>query len=447
MKKINLLIAAGAALASMGSLVSCGPSADVTITVYNAEDYIYEATDDDGNQIDGEKSTIEGFQDWYYEQTGKTIEVNYQTFSTIEEMYTKIKQGTIKADLVCPSDYMIQKMQREGMLESFGYDSTTDKYGEDLQNVNDNLSPYIKDLFKKNSFSDYAVPYFWGTMGYTYDPSKVDTDKINSWEFQWNPVAQDGTSLANMISVKDSVRDTYFTAVMHVYHDELMTLKNKFDVGTLTATEYNAKLSEIFNKVDSETLTKAKDALLDLKKKAILEVDEGKSDVAKGILVSNLAWSGDSVYAMDTAEESGLYLNYTIPQEGSNVWFDGWCMPKGSNVEASKAFVNYLSLPEVASKNMETTGYTSPLACDAIWNLVNDLYAAEESEAEVDEVDLSYFFGEDHKIRVLTEERGRQFDAQYPDENTIARCAVMKDFGDEANEALYSIWGIFKSGK
>jgi spermidine/putrescine transport system substrate-binding protein len=233
---------------------------------------------------------------------------------------------------------------------------------------------------------------------------------------------------------------------MHVYHNELMTLKNKFDAGTLSATEYNDSLSEIFNRVDSETLTKAKAALLDLKKKAILEVDEGKSDIVKGILVSNLAWSGDAVYAMDTAEESEVYLNYTIPQEGSNVWFDGWCMPKGSNVEASKAFVNYLSLPEVAAKNMEATGYTSPLACDAIWDLVNDLYAAEEGATEVDEVDLSYFFGEDHKINVLTEERGRQFDAQYPDENTIARCAVMKDFGDEATEALHSMWGEFKAG-
>lgn len=456
MKKKQLLLAFTSIL-SIGSLTACGgnTSADVEITVYNWEDYIYDGTDDEGAKVDD--SIIESFEKKYLEDTGKTIKVNYKTFSTCEEMYTKIKQGIVKADLCCPSDYMIQKMQGEGLLEPFGYDETNKKYTTGLDNVNTYTSPYIKKLFDKNDLSNYAVPYFWGTMGYTYNPEVVSEEQVSTWEFQWNP----GTELKKKITIKDSVRDTYFTAVMHVYKEELDSLKNQYKAGTITADAYNNSLSEIFNRHDDETLRKAEEALKDLKDNVILEVDEGKNDMVLGNIHVNLAWSGDSVFSMDEAENDEKYLAYSVPEEGSNVWFDGWCMPKGANVEASKAFLDYLALPEVAALNMDYTGYTSPIAGQAIWDLCNEWYSLDAyankdgtndyTIEDCDEVDLSYFFegtlddGVEAKILVPTEERGRQFDAQYPSLDVITRCAIMKDFGEEGNAKLYTMWSNFKA--
>ncbi len=101
---------------------------DLTLVVYNWEDYIFEGTDEYGN-IEA-KSTVEKFQDYYFETYGKTVYVSYETFSTPEDMYNQMKAGSISPDLICPSDYMIQKMEREGMLEKFDYDTTLNEYGD-----------------------------------------------------------------------------------------------------------------------------------------------------------------------------------------------------------------------------------------------------------------------------------------------------------------------------
>ena len=301
MKK-SAIILAMSALMSLGGLASCGGSkADVTITVYNWEDYIYEGTDEKGNSIGD--STIAAFEKQYFKDTGKTIEVKYKTFDTNETMYTKLSKNLIKCDLCCPSDYMIQKMQGEGMLESFGYNKTSKKYTEGLDNVNDNTSPYIKELFDTNELSDFAVPYFWGTMGYTYNTEYVSQEQVSTWDFQWNPGNDlKGNSLKKKITIKDSVRDTYFTAVMHVYKNETISLKEQHDAGTLTDKAYNDALSEIFNRHDTETIAKVKAALNELTANVTLEVDEGKSEMVRGNIYANLAWSGDSVFSMDEAD-------------------------------------------------------------------------------------------------------------------------------------------------
>ena len=452
MKKKILLIPAVAAL--MAPMISaCGSSADYTLVVYNWEDYIATGEDSEGDKTDS--SVIEDFEEYFKEKhDGKTIKVKYKRFSTNEEMYTKIKTGRVKPDICCPSDYMIQKMHSEDRLESFGFNSSTSNYESGLDNYNNYLSPYIKDLFKKNEFSDFAVPYFWGTMGYTYDPEHISAEQVSTWDFQWNP----GAFLEGKgkIAIKDSVRDTYFTAVMHVYKDELLSLKSQYDAGTITAESYNNSLSEIFNRHDADTLSKTKAALKEIKKNVQFEVDEGKSDMVLGNIYANLAWSGDSVFAMDEAEKSNKRLCYAIPVEGSNVWFDGWCMLKGANVDASKEFLNFIADPQIAALNMSEVGYTSPIAGQDIWEYVIDTYSVtaydgEYTEEDCDEIDLSYFFngtlneGVEAKILVPTEERGRQFDAQYPTAETIVRCAIMKDFGDEGNKAVKTMWDEFKA--
>ena len=423
MKK--LLFLAIPAMAISG-LTGCAPKYDVKITVYNWADYIYDGTDDDGNIVD--KSVVKRFEEYYQEQHDLVLKVEYRTFSTPEEMYSKIKNGSVKADLICPSDYMIQKMANEGRLEKFSFSEDTGKYGDSLKNFEDNGSQFIKDRFQSvklqdgNSFLTYAVPYFWGTMGFTYDPEYFTADEVGTWEALWNKDAK----YKNQFSLKDSMRDTYVTAIFHVYKDEIAALDE-------TDPEYNAKLTAIFNRCDDATISKVEAALKEAKKTTIntFEVDEGKDDIVKGAYHANLAWSGDAIYAMDSAEENvpPKYLNYALPKEGSNVWFDGWCMPKGANVEIAEEFVNFISNPEIAVLNMDYVGYTSPIVGDEVWEYVEETYSADENVQDTYEVDLSFYFGTEAKIAIDSEEEGRQFDAQYPTEEVLKKCCMMNDFG------------------
>lgn len=430
MKIKKILLFAIPAMA-MSSVAGCAPKYDVKIVVYNWADYIYTGTDDDGNIIG--KSTVKRFEEYYKEKYEKVLKVEYRTFSTPEEMYGKLKTGSVKADLICPSDYMIQKMANEGRLEKFSFDETTGKYGDSLKNFEDNGSPFIKERFQSvklqdgNSFLTYAVPYFWGTMGFTYDPEYFSEAEIGTWEALWSKEAK----FQSQFSLKDSMRDTYVTAIFHVYKDEISALDE-------TAADYNAQLTAIFNRCDDETIAKVEAALKEVKKSTLnsFEVDEGKDDIVKGKYHANLAWSGDAIYAMDSAEENepAKYLNYALPEEGSNVWFDGWCMPKGANKEVAEEFVNFISQPEIAVLNMDYVGYTSPIVGEDVWNYVEETYAAEEDEADTYEVDLGFYFGGEAKIDIASSEKGRQFDAQYPTEDVLKKCCMMNDFGSQTKK-------------
>ena len=231
------------------------------------------------------------------------------------------------------------------------------------------------------------------------------------------------------------------TAIFHVYKDEIAALDE-------TASDFNAKLSAIFNRCDDDTIALVKAALKDAKAKTVygFEVDEGKDDIVRGTYNANLAWSGDAIYAMDSAEESETpkYLNYALPKEGSNVWFDGWVMPKGANKELAEEFVNFICAPENAALCMDAVGYTSPIVGDAMWEYVKETYEAGEDAEKTEEVDLSFYFGKEAKIQIDAEERGRQFDAQYPTEADLNRCCMMKDFGKQ-QEKVEKMWAEIKA--
>ena len=239
-----------------GSLTGCGEeNYDVTLVVYNWEDYIYEGLDEDGNIIDEDGGVCERFQKYYEEKTGLKVKVDYQCFSTNEIMYSQIKMGGVTADLICPSDYMIQKMANENMLEPFSYDESTKKYADSLSNWATYGSPYIRDKFANEklengkSFLSYAVPYFWGTMGFTYRMDSPVADYVNSWECIW-----DTTNMKQKFTLKDSLRDSYVAAIFHVYKDEIAALDE-------TASDYNDKLTAIFNRCDNDTIAKVEEAL------------------------------------------------------------------------------------------------------------------------------------------------------------------------------------------
>ena len=435
MKAKKLLMFAIPAMA-MGSLVGCAPKYDVKLIVYNWADYIFEGDKEN-------PKTIKAFEQYYKEKHGLVLKVDYRTFATNEIMYTQVKEGSIKPDLICPSDYMIQKMANEGMLEKFSYDAAKDEYGESLQNWADNGSPFIKERFSSVKLNDnssllqYAVPYFWGTMGFTYDPNHFSEEEIGTWECLWNK----GSKFQNEISLKDSMRDTYVAAIFHVYKDEIAALDEN-------DPEYNAKLTAIFNRCDSDTIKKVGDALIEAKKSTVnkFEVDAGKEDIVKGVYHANLAWSGDAIFAMDSAEElkKPVTLNYALPKEGSNVWFDGWVMPKNANTELAEEFVNFICDPENAVLIMDAVGYTSPIVGDAMWEYVKETYEAEDDVEATDEIDLSFYFGKEAKINIDAEERGRQFDAQYPTEDVLKKCCMMNDFGTQQKE-VGEMWARVKS--
>ena len=184
------------------------------------------------------------------------------------------------------------------------------------------------------------------------------------------------------------------------------------------------------------------------------ETDTGKHDMVTGTIWLNFAWSGDAVYAMDVAEdaedgEGSVTLNYYMPEESANLWFDGWVIPKDDNrteetKHAAEAFVNFLSAPENAVRNSYYIGYTSVIAGEEMFAYMEDTYSAEEDDETATDYDLSYFFGEgDYVISAPAEQLERQLYAQYPPEEEMLRCAVMDYYG-ENDERINELWTQIK---
>ncbi|MDY4187012.1 MAG: extracellular solute-binding protein [Candidatus Borkfalkiaceae bacterium] len=515
MKKSYFKIAAAsvAALATLTALspaFSVAPKAQAAARVLNVmswEDYIW----DSNESSDPQPALIRNFEDYYYKKTGERVTVVYSTQGTCENMYTELKMNP-NYDLLCPSEYMIMKMMSEGMLEKFDRtrqskvkrDDGTNKIG--VETYDKSVSPYISDVFKSlningESVYDYACCYMWGTMGYVYNPEFVSEENISHWSAVWNP------EYKNKSTIKDSVRDSYILALGNAYSGELMALADEYKGGKLSAKDYNAKLTEIFNRVDEKSLEITGKDLKNLKNLLYgYEVDSGKKDMAAGKIWINFAWSGDAVYAMDFAEdpeevgENTAELNYCVPVEGSNIFFDGWVMPKGADVELAQAFIDYIETPENAVLNMDFIGYTTSIATDEVLDYVMQTYGlyrgkpdedgktstaltyyAEildeegevvdytlenceltvktdengnetyfifdgEDETEVYKVDLSYLFNTESGAVLYTDTLGRQFSAQYPDFETVTRCTVMGHMDNDKLERLNFMWAEAKEG-
>lgn len=494
------------------------------LNVYNCEDYI--ADDEDFDMI-------EEFEKYYKEKFGKTVVVNYSTFGTLENMYNELQLSKVKQkdgtfnyayDLVCASDYMIEKMYVEGMLEKFDYTVAEGKEGNMSAYLN-NVSAYVYDLFNSTRWSDtssdtwgdYAAAYMYGTMGFVYNPEVLGRSgeyvegDAEHWDLPWKTYSK------NLGTIKDSIRDTYALAIGYVYSDELSAIRADYKGGKMTEAEYNAKVNEIFNRTDKETVDKVTDALIVLKQNVYgFEVDSGKRDMAAGKIAINFAWSGDAVYTLDLAEVEDTELYYAVPEEGSNVWFDGWAMPRGANKMLAQEFVNFLSVPENAVHNMNFIGYTPAIAGETLYeNCVDwygefilvedekgsfeidgkkytdyyigdyidenpDFYAANVSEdgnlviknalipeygdddetivgyEEVEELtlypyDVSFLMisredaaaGKNDYV-VWTSVLGRQLTTQYPDEDTISRCSIMRYFDDTEMKRLNDMWDEVK---
>ncbi len=413
-------------------------SLDNEITVFSWEDYIDEGYDsaDDASEYLNAIFTAEELEssvlDIFEEKTG--IKVNYQTFATCEEMYNELIKNPNACDLLCPSEYMILQMKRENLIKPY----------QIPQNYKDNASPYIKGVFEDLGLNvidengdekAYATGYMWGTMGLLYNASKIDVEELAKWTNLYEE------KFSNKITIKDSLRDTYIMAIAIVYEDELYTLKDSYEKGDITKLEYKQQLTQIFNRTDEQTVNKVQRALIDLKDNLYsFEVDAGKNDILTGKIDINFAWSGDAAYAIYEGEEAGVELGYVVPETGSNLWFDGWVMANNANVENSLKFLDFVSDPKIAIRNMEYIGYTSCIGGDEVFAYVQDAY---DDEGE-NQVDLKYFFdpqgitGNDYIINSSV--IGGQLYAQYADEETIARCVVMQEFQKKDLIAINEMW-------
>lgn len=370
-----------------------------TLKVYNWADYI---------DMDNVLNT---FPDWYYQQTGEKVEILYQTFDINESMLTEIEKGHEDYDVICPSEYIIERMLRQGLLLPINKD-----FGN-TPDYTTNVAPFAVEMFQEMApagsdinVSDYTVGYMWGTTGVLYNTKYVDAADLQSWSFLTNP------KFAGKIFMKDAFRDIYSGVVLYAYRNEIAR-------GEVTREDLVAHITpERIQRVE-DTLKLAKDNI------AGWEVDFGKEEMCKGNTWMNVSWSGDAQWAIDEAAE-GVELKYIVPVEGSNVWFDGWCIPKYAvNTKAASYFINYMCMPENAILNMEEIGYVSVIASPEILDWADD--------EEVEETaDLSYLFGDEatavHANQVL-----------YPDKSVIDRCALMHDCGDET-EAMLAMWSRVK---
>lgn len=423
------------------------PSAFATeevLRVYNWQDYINEGKDDDGAKI--ADSVTELWERDYYNRTGKKVRVQYDTFETNETMLNTLRTGKTSYDLVCPSDYVIQKMLA-ATLSGSDDSIAVEKYDiSKMKNYQKYVSPFISELFEKNGWTDYAVCYMWGTVGFLYNPDKIKHEDISTWDFFWN------TEYKNRMTCKDVSRDAYVIGSLYVNREELRHARRQYESGKITAEEYNSIVNAAANNTEDKNISNVENALSQMKENIYgFEVDSGKTDIVSGKIDANLAWSGDAVYAMDLAqEEDNTKLNFVIPDEGSTIWFDGWVMPKGANTALAQDFVDFLCRPEIAAMNMDYIGYTSSIAGDELYDLVCENYGEEDGKYEHD---LSYFFKgtlsadrytEDARVIVRTNEKGRQLTTQYPSSEETVRCGIMEDFGDR-NQKVLEMWSVVKS--
>ena len=315
-----------------------------TLTVFNWYDYIDEAV-----------------IDMFEEETGATVE--YVNFTTNEEMYTKLEAGAANYDVIFPSDYMIERMIANDMLEEL-----------DTENM-PNLSGLIEWL-KTTDYDPegkYSVPYMWGTLGILYNTEMVDGE-VTSWDILFSD------EYAGSVIMMNSQRDTIGLA--------------------LKALGYS------MNTREQSELEAARDLLIQQKQNGVTSgylLDETKDKMVGNEAALAVVYSGDALYAMDKNEA----LDYAVPEEGSNIWVDGMCIPKGSeNKACAEAFIDFMCREDIAQMNMDYIFYSSPIQSVA------------DSTRDVDE---------------------RIYKVMNPSKEIIERCEFFHDITD-AMDLYESIW-------
>lgn len=268
-----------------------------TLSIYNWGDYL-------------DPELIDQFE----EETG--LKVVYETFDSNEAMMTKISQGGNAYDIAMPSEYAISKMKEDDLLLPLDHSKLPN-----LQHIDER---YLDLSFDPGN--EYSVPYFWGTVGILYNTEMLEGYEITSWNQLWDP------AFKNQIFLIDGAREIIGMGLNSLYYS--------------------------LNETDLDKLQEAKEKLDELTPnvKAILG-DEIKLLMANDEAAMAVVWSGEAADIMWENDQ----LDYVIPEEGSNLWFDNIVIPSSAqNVEGAHQFINFMLDPEIAAQNADYVGYATP---------------------------------------------------------------------------------------
>ncbi|MBO4401619.1 MAG: ABC transporter substrate-binding protein [Selenomonadaceae bacterium] len=292
-----------ALILACGLLSGCGfaenDDEDNVVYVYNWGDYV-------------DPETIEMFE----EETG--IHVIYDTYDTNESMYPRIASGAVTYDVICPSDYMIQKMIHNDLLQPIDFNKlpTAKKYiGEKFFQQSQAFDPGNK----------YSVPYCWGTVGIMYNSTLIE-EPVDSWEILWDE------RYRNEILMQDSARDAL-----------MVPLK---------------LMGRSLNETDREIIGQARDMLI--AQKPLVQayvVDEAKDKLISGESALGVIFSGDALMISLENED----MEYAIPKEGTNFWIDSWVITRDAeNVDNAHKFIDFMCRPNIAVMNFDYLGFSTP---------------------------------------------------------------------------------------
>lgn len=330
MKKLMIVFAA------LLCLAGCGKSEEVkTLNVYNWGEYI-----SDGSE--GTLNVNEEFENYCRDELGMNVEVNYTTYASNEDMYNKLKSGSASYDVVIPSDYMIEKMIDEGMLQKLDFSNIPN-----YEYVNENY----RDLFFDPE-NEYSVPYTCGMVGVIYNEEMVDESDTGSWELLWNE------KYKGKILQFNNPRDAFGTAIYSVGGDV-----NTTDVAVWenAAEKLKAQKPLVQSYVMDEIFNKMKN---------------GSAAVAP-------YYAGDYL----TMHDSNESLKFYYPKEGTNIFVDSMCIPTCAREKAlAETYINFMLSDDIAVANAEYIAYASPL--DNVRN--NEIYIADMTEWNEEAMQILY---------------------------------------------------------
>lgn len=262
-----------------------------------------------GEYIDPETITM------FEEETG--IKVVYDEFETNEVMYPKVEAGATAYDVICPSDYMIQKMIDNDLLAEINFDN--------IPNVKNIGQQYFEQSKEFDPENKYSVPYCFGTVGILYNKTMVD-EPVDSWSILWDE------KYADNILMQDSVRDAFMVA--------------------LKLNGYS------MNSVEESELETAKNSLI--AQKPLVQayvIDQVRDKMIGNEAAIGVIYSGEAIYT----QRENPDLEYVIPKEGTNVWIDSWVIPKNApNKENAEKFIDFMCREDIALMNFEYITYSTP---------------------------------------------------------------------------------------
>lgn len=297
-------------LVLMSLLCGCGEEKEaVTLNVYNWGQYI----------SDGSEGTLDvnaEFEQYCREEFGENVKVNYTTYASNEDMYNKIKSGSATYDVIIPSDYMIEKMINEGLLQKLDFSNIPNyKY------INDD---YKNLFFDKNN--EYSVPYTYGMVGIIYNETMVDEEDVGSWDLLWNE------KYKGKILQFNNPRDAFGTAIYSMSEDVNTTDTKVWEAAAEKLKEQKTLIQsyvmdEIFNKMKN-----------------------GSAAIAP-------YYAGDYLTMYDSNDS----LKFYFPKEGTNVFVDSMCIPTcARNKELAERYIDFMLSDEIATANAEYIAYSSP---------------------------------------------------------------------------------------